>query len=99
MNDKQLLALIGRVDVEMPGVPLAGLLRDHVRVGDYQARLLAIARAVQAAERERWAPLVAELLSTELGELACAGSHAPVENILGRLQDVLGPNTEGQRAA
>ncbi len=32
---------------------MAGLLRDEVKVSDYQARLLAIARAVQDAERER----------------------------------------------
>jgi hypothetical protein len=30
--------------------------------------------------------LIAELLDTELAELACAGSHSPVEDILGRMQ-------------
>jgi hypothetical protein len=65
MDDKQLLELIGRVDVETPGVPLSGLLRDHVRVGDYQARLLAIARAVQAAETDRAAKFTHELVRLE----------------------------------
>lgn len=34
--------------------------------------------------------LIAELLDTELGELASAGSHAPVEDILGRMKRALG---------
>lgn len=51
-------------------------------------------QGAMAAERERWAPLVAALLGTELGELASVGSHAPVEDVLGRLKDVLGPNVE-----
>lgn len=42
-----------------------------------------------AAERERWSGLVAELLKTELGGIATTGSHAPVEDILGRLRDAL----------
>ena len=51
-------------------------------------------QGAMAAERERWAPLVAALLGTELGELASVGSHAPVEDVLGRLKDVLGPNAK-----
>ena len=33
--------------------------------------------------------LIKELLDTELAEIACAGSHAPVEDILGRMRDAL----------
>lgn len=75
MDDKQLLALIGRVDVETPGVPMAGLLRDEVKVSDYQARLLAIARAVQDAERERL-KADAENWGNALNEAAWAATEA-----------------------
>lgn len=34
--------------------------------------------------------LVRELLDTELGGIACIGSNAPVEDILGRLQEAVG---------
>ena len=51
-------------------------------------RLLELS-ARQAAEIERLRGLMAELLDTELAELACAGSHAPLENILGRMQAAL----------
>ena len=51
-----------------------------------------------ASERERWAPMVAALLDTELGELASAGSHAPVEDVLGRMKAALGPNDRVNRA-
>ena len=58
MDDKELLALIHRTDIETPGVPMVGLLRNEVSTAHYNARMLAIARAVQAAERERCAQLV-----------------------------------------
>ena len=34
--------------------------------------------------------LISELLDTELGELACAGSDAPVEDVLGRMKIAIG---------
>ena len=42
--------------------------------------------------------LIAELLDTELGALACTGSHAPVEDILGRMADAV-PNAPGKPTA
>lgn len=41
------------------------------------------------SQRNELVRLVKDLLNTELGELACAGSHAPVEDLLGRLQDAV----------
>ena len=32
---------------------------------------------------------IKDLLDTELAELACAGSHAPVEDILGRMKELV----------
>jgi hypothetical protein len=55
MNDKELLALIHRVDIETPGVPMVGLLRNEFTTAQYNARMLAIARAVQSAECEQCA--------------------------------------------
>lgn len=43
--------------------------------------------------------LIAELLDTELAEMACAGSHAPLEDILGRMQAALRPNVKANRLA
>lgn len=62
--------------------------------GYTSADMRAYAQQERAAERERWARLVAELLDTELGDMASAGSSAPVEDILGRLKDAIGPNVE-----
>jgi hypothetical protein len=39
--------------------------------------------------------LIAELLDTELGELACTGSMAPVEDILGRMKAALAADVRG----
>lgn len=50
--------MIHRVDIETPGVPMVGLLRNEFSTAQYNARMLAIARAVQAAERERGAQIV-----------------------------------------
>jgi len=58
---------------------------DHSQMRAYAAREV-------AAERERWVGLVAELLDTELGDLAATGSQTPVENILGRMRNALRPN-------
>lgn len=57
MEDSELLALIHRIDIETPGVPMVGLLRDEISTARYNARMLVIARALQAAERERCATL------------------------------------------
>ena len=43
-----------------------------------------------ANEIENLRALIAELLDTELGELACAGSDAPVEDVLGRMKIAIG---------
>lgn len=84
-------------DIEAAAKKAGGRWQDGSYWVFEDADLHPFARALLAAERERWAPLVAELLDTELGELASAGSHAPVEDILGRLKDVLGPNAQAHR--
>lgn len=38
------------------------------------------------SERDELLGLIVELLDTELAELACQGSHAPVEDVLGRME-------------
>lgn len=38
------------------------------------------------AERDALLALVTELMDTELADIACAGSHAPVEDLLGRIK-------------
>lgn len=38
-----------------------------------------------ADEIERLRGLISELADTELGQMGCAGSHAPVEDVLGRM--------------
>ena len=41
----------------------------------------------------------ADLLDTEMGELACTGSHAPAEDALGRLRDALAAAQPGEAVA
>lgn len=41
------------------------------------------------SERDELLGLLTELMDTELAELACEGSHAPVEDLLGRIQETL----------
>lgn len=41
------------------------------------------------SERDEMLGLLTELMDTELAELACDGSHAPVEDLLGRIQETL----------
>lgn len=43
--------------------------------------------------------LIAEAMDTELGQMACVGSDAPCEDILGRLNDAAGRNLAAQEAA
>lgn len=38
-------------------------------------------------ERDTLLSLLTELMDTELAEIACTGSHAPVEDLLGRIRD------------
>ena len=53
---------------------------DEQPVADCDCRRCAI------AERDRLRSLIVELMGTELADLACAGSMAPVEDVIGRMK-------------
>ena len=55
----------------------------------YERKHVSAAVASLIAERAALRGLIEELLDTELAELACAGSMAPVEDVLGRMQAAL----------
>jgi hypothetical protein len=52
---------------------------------------------IDSLRRDAWnyRGLITGLLDTELGELACTGSYAPVEDLLGRMQDALSEESKG----
>jgi hypothetical protein len=47
-------------------------------------------------ENEYLRGLIAELLDTELSDIACVGSMSPVEDIIGRMNMALMPNAPVQ---
>ncbi len=55
------------------------------------------AAAAQPAGRDDALALIRELLDTELGEMACAGSMAPVEDVLGRMRALASAPPQGDR--
>lgn len=57
--------------------PIAGVMCDPAQTRIFELE----------AERDALLGLLTELMDTELAEIACTGSYAPVEDLLGRIKD------------
>jgi hypothetical protein len=75
---------------------------EHPAIGDFNVTIqktsgLTPAQLKAQAEKERdeAMSLLTELMDTELAEMGCAGSHAPIEDILGRIQQLLAKSKGG----
>lgn len=66
---------------------LVGRLRDGPNFIKARAAMTEAANEIELLHG-----LIVELLDTELGEMACTGSMAPVEDVLGRMADAVTPN-------
>lgn len=94
MNNERLLAILA----VLPDPDFIGSARLDARLGSntaYKASTVAqlMERSAQA-ERDMWLQLCTELLDTELGEVACTGSDAPCEDVLGRIKAMVTRHTD-----